>query len=56
MIANAMFAVYYSVSNLGALNIGSVAIIILIDQIGFRMLIGGSFCLAAKLMLMLNIS
>lgn len=31
-----MFSIYNSVSNLGALNIGSVLIVILIDQLAIR--------------------
>ena len=54
MISNAMFAVFYSVSNLGALNIGSTIIVILIDQCGFRVVLGASVMLTAKIMVSLT--
>ena len=51
MIANAMFSVFYSVSNLGVLNLGSVAIAFFIDQIAFRFVMGVAVCASAKIML-----
>ena len=49
-----MFSVFYSVSNLGALNIGSAAIVILIDQCAFRVVLGGSIMLTAKIMVSIS--
>ena len=54
MIANTMFTVFYSVSNLGALNIGSAIIVILIDQCAFRLVLGTSIMLTAKIIVSLN--
>ena len=54
MITNTMFSVFYSVSNLGALNIGSAVIVVLIDQCAFRVVLGASIMLAAKIMVSLN--
>lgn len=54
MVANTMFSVFYSVSNLGALNIGSAVIVILIDQCAIRVILGASILLAAKIIISLT--
>ena len=51
MISNTMFSVFYSVSNLGALNIGSTVIVILLDQFAARVLFGAVIYLVAKIMI-----
>lgn len=48
MITSAMFYVLSSVSNLGALNIGSAVIVVLIDQLAFRVLLGGVVCVVGR--------
>ena len=53
MIANAMFFLFYSVSNLGTLNIGSVAIATLIDQCLFRVVLVSSILLAGQIITVL---
>lgn len=51
MVANTMFSVFYSVSNLGALNIGSAITVFLLDQIVFRTLLGVAVYLSARITL-----
>jgi nitrate reductase NapE component len=46
-----MFSIYNSVSNLGALNIGSVLIVILIDQLAVRPILAVGLVLSAKFIL-----
>lgn len=41
MITQTMMSIYNSISNLGALNIGSVVCVILIDQLAIRPACGG---------------
>jgi hypothetical protein len=36
LISQTMFTIYNSISNLGALNLGSVVIVVVIDQLGIR--------------------
>ena len=51
MITQTMMTIYNSVSNLGALNIGSVASVIALDQVLIRPAVGGIIMLAAKIIL-----
>lgn len=51
MATQTMMTIYNSVSNLGALNIGSVASVVAIDQILIRPAVGGIILLAAKIIL-----
>lgn len=46
-----MFTIYNSISNLGGLNISSVIIVVIIDQLAIRPVLSASLLLAAKLIL-----
>jgi hypothetical protein len=46
-----MFSIYNSVSNLGALNIGSALIVILIDQLAIRPFLAAGVVLSAKVII-----
>ena len=52
MVTQTMMTVYNSISNLGALNIGSVASVIALDQFLVRPAFGAILLLAAKIILM----
>lgn len=51
MITQTMMTIYNSISNLGALNIGSVASVIALDQLVVRPVLGAILMLVAKIML-----
>ena len=51
LISETMFTIYNSISNLGGLNIGSVIIVIIIDQLLIRPALAAVLFLAAKLIL-----
>jgi hypothetical protein len=44
-----MFTIYNSISNLGALNLGSVVIVVVIDQLGIRPIFGLLLLAAQKI-------
>lgn len=52
MVTQTMMTVYNSISNLGALNIGSVASVIALDQFLVRPAFGAILLLTAKIILM----
>ena len=51
MITQTMMTIYNSISNLGALNIGSVASVIALDQLVVRPVLGAILILVAKIVL-----
>lgn len=52
MATQTMMTVYNSLSNLGALNIGSVASVVALDQFVFRPVFGALLLLSAKIVIM----
>ena len=51
MITQTMMTIYNSISNLGALNTGSVASVIALDQLVVRPVLGAILMLVAKIVL-----
>lgn len=51
LVSQTMFSIYNSLSNLGALNLGSVASIIALDQLAIRPALGLGLFIALKLVL-----
>jgi hypothetical protein len=51
LVSETMFTIYNSVSNLGALNIESLILTVLIDQLLVRPFFAGTIVLAIKLIL-----
>jgi hypothetical protein len=51
LVSETMFTIYNSISNLGALNIESVLITILIDQLAIRPFFTGTILLVIKFIL-----
>lgn len=51
MITQTMMTIYNSISNLGALNIGSVTCVVLIDQLAIRPILGVILLAAFNVML-----
>jgi hypothetical protein len=51
MVTQTMMTIYNSISNLGALNIGSVASVIALDQLLVRPTLGAILMLVAKIVL-----
>lgn len=52
LVSQTMFSIYNSISNLGALNLGSVVSVALIDQLALRPFLGLVLLITAKIIML----